>query len=145
MTQDRFRAVVAVHVFFLRGESILLLRRANTGYEDGKYSVPAGHLDGGESVTAAAIRESLEEVGVTLEPGGIEHALVMHRRAEAERIDFFVSVANWTGYPSNCEPEKCDELLWAPMDGLPTNVVPYVRRAIEAFQLGQRYVEFGWD
>ncbi len=145
MSPERFRAVVAVHVFFLRGNSILLLRRANTGYEDGNYSVPAGHLDGGESVTAAAIREAMEEVGARIPSAEVEHALVMHRMAEAERVDFFVTAKSWTGEPRNCEPDKCDELCWVPLDGLPENVVPYVRRAIEAFRAGERYVEFGWD
>ena len=41
----RSRFPVAVHLFFLRDDQILLLRRFNTGYEDGKYSVVAGHLE----------------------------------------------------------------------------------------------------
>lgn len=145
MTGDRFRALVAVHIFFVRGDSILLLRRANTGYEDGNYSVPAGHLDGGETVTMAAIRESKEEVGVDLAPGQIVHALVMHRGGEGEWINFFVVAKTWDAEPRNCEPDKCDELRWVPLDDLPENVVPYVRRAIGAFRAGERYVEFGWD
>lgn len=128
----------------MRNDSILLLRRANTGYEDGNFSVPAGHLDGGETVTSAAVREALEEVGVDLQPSNLSHALVMHRRAESERIDFFVIARVWDGEPRNCEPDRCDELRWAPTGGLPANVVPYVRRAIGAWMDGERYVEFGW-
>ena len=59
---------VAVHIFLLRENHVLLLRRAHTGYEDGNYSVVAGHLDGGERVTRAAIREAHEGVGIALRP-----------------------------------------------------------------------------
>ena len=142
---ERFRAIVAVHVLLVRGESVLMLRRANTGYEDGKYSVPAGHLDGGETVTAAAEREALEEVGAALQVRDLSFALVLHRKAEQERIDFFFAATRWDGELFNREPGKCDELRWAPFGSLPENTVPYVRRGIEAYLAGERFVEFGWD
>lgn len=141
----RPRAVVAAHLLLLREDSVLLLRRANTGYEDGNYSVPAGHVERGESATQAGIREALEEVGVGLKPSDLRFALVMHRMAEEERIDFFFAATEWDGEPTNREPEKCDELLWSPLDELPANAVPYVRRAIQAFRASETYVEFGWD
>lgn len=145
MSVERHRLITAVHVLFVQGDSVLLLRRANTGYEDGNYSVPAGHVDRGETVTQAAIREALEETGAVIDTADLRHALVMHRRAEEERIDFFVATEQWSGEPSNTEPAKCDELRWAPIDALPDNVIPYVRRAIEGFRDGEKYVEFGWE
>ena len=60
----RARFPVTVHLFFLRENQILLLRRFNTGFRDGEYSVPAGHLDGGETVMAAAIREGKRKLGL---------------------------------------------------------------------------------
>jgi 8-oxo-dGTP pyrophosphatase MutT (NUDIX family) len=135
---------VAVHVFFLRRGHVLLLRRFNTGYEDGNYSVPAGHLDGGETVVQAAIREVREEVGLTLAPGDVAVVGTMHRKSESERVDFFVVASRWSGEPSNCEPGKCDELRWAPLDALPVNTIPYVRRALENYQNGVWYEEFGF-
>lgn len=145
MNRGRFGPVAAVHVLLVSDGRVLLLQRANTGYEDGNYSVPAGHLEGGETVREAAIREAAEEAGIDLAEEALSFALVMHRMAETERIDFFFAVSEWSGTPENREPEKCSELTWVPAGSLPKNTVPYVRMGIEAFFAGERFVEFGWD
>ncbi|MFZ5878863.1 MAG: NUDIX hydrolase [Chloroflexota bacterium] len=133
-----------VHLFFFRSDEILLLRRFQTGYRDGEYSVPAGHLDGGETILAAAVREAREEVGVRIDPSALSFSSVMHRNEGEERIDFFVHVRAWEGDPVNAEPDKCDELRWSPLDALPPNLIPYVRRALENHARGVRFEEFGW-
>ena len=139
------RFPVTVHMVFLRGGSVLLSRRFNTGYEDGNYSVPAGHLEGDETVVQAAIRETREETGLELRRDDIQVAGVMHRKSGDERVDFFVTVSAWTGEPSNCEPEKCDELRWFPRNALPANTIPYIRRALEHDSNGSIWFEeFGW-
>lgn len=145
MSGERLRAIVAVHLFLVRGDSVLLLRRANTGYEDGNYSVPAGHIEGGETPRAACVREAFEETGIRLAEPGLNLALVMHRQAETERIDFFFSATEWQGEPANQEPDKCDELRWVLLSELPQNTVPYVRHAFEAWCAGTQYAEFGWE
>jgi ADP-ribose pyrophosphatase YjhB (NUDIX family) len=136
---------VAVHLFFVCEGQVLLLRRCNTGYEDGKYSVPAGHIEGGESITHAAVREAKEEVGVDIAPSALAVVGVMHRQANDERVDFFLVPRIWTGEPTNCEPDKCEALAWFPLDALPLHTIPYVRRALENYQHGVWFEEFGWE
>ncbi len=140
----RARFPATVHLFLLKGNQILLSRRAQTGYMDGYYSVPAGHLEGGESVRAAGVREAQEEIGVEIDPQEMEFAGVFHRNEGDERVDFFLHVRRWNGEPSNTEPEKCDDLRWVDTDRLPENTVPYVRQAIENFRQGKPFEEFGW-
>jgi 8-oxo-dGTP diphosphatase len=135
---------VAVHIFLLRENHVLLLQRANTGYEDGNYSVVAGHLDGGESVTQAAIREAHEEVGILLRPADLTVVGVMHRVSHDERIDFFLVATTWGSTLTNRELGKCAELRWCALDTLPTNTIPYVRAALENFRYGAWFAEFGW-
>ncbi|MGA2489574.1 MAG: NUDIX domain-containing protein [Anaerolineales bacterium] len=135
---------VTVHLFFLRGNKILLIRRFQTGYMDGYYSVPAGHLDGNEPVRLAGVREAQEEVGVRIDPADMRFAGVFHRFEGDERVDFFVHVQSWDGEPVNAEPEKCDEILWTDVNNLPENTIPYIRRAIENFRAGVPFEEFGW-
>ncbi len=135
---------VTVHLFFFRGNQILLIRRFNTGYADGQYSVPAGHLDGMETVIAAAAREALEEVGVRIDPQNIEFSSVMHRLNGDERVDFFVKIHKWSGEPFNAEPDKCDEIRWTDVNDLPVNTIPYIRQALKNHAQGTRFDEFGW-
>lgn len=140
----RTKFPVTVHLLFFRDDQILLLRRFNTGYADGQYSVPAGHLDGGETVMAAALREAEEETGLHLDVNHIIFSSVMHRMEEEERVDFFVHVRQWQGEPANTEPDKCDELRWANVNELPDNTIPYVRQAIQNHRAGVVFHEFGW-
>ena len=43
--------LIAVYLVLLRDEQVLMLRRHNTGYEDGNYSVIAGHVERDERFT----------------------------------------------------------------------------------------------
>jgi 8-oxo-dGTP pyrophosphatase MutT (NUDIX family) len=141
--QDRFRAPVAVHLLLTRGEAVLLLRRFNTGYEDGNFSVPAGHLDGGETAIEAGIREAREETGITICPRDVHVIQVMHRFAEEERIDYFLTASRWSGEIHNRELEKCDLLAWFPIEALPENTIPYVAHGIRCWREGVRFSTFG--
>jgi 8-oxo-dGTP pyrophosphatase MutT (NUDIX family) len=142
---ERFKLVSAVHVFLLREGCLLLLRRANTGWGDGQYSVVAGHLEGDEEIKAAAIREAREEVGVHIDPSDLEVVAVMHRRSNDERIDFFLTANRWTGQVSNREPEKCDDIIWARPEQFPENMVAYVRTAFESYRRGKWFDSYGWS
>ena len=138
----RARFPVTVQLFFFRENQILLLRRFNTGFRDGEYTVPAGHLDGGESVLDAAMREAKEETGVDIAASALNFSTVMHRIEDDERVDFFFQAATWTGEPFNAEPEKCDDLRWFDLNQLPVNTVPYVRQALRNHLAGIPYAEY---
>ena len=144
----RFMQPCAVHLLLVRDGQVLLLRRANTGYEDGNFSVIAGHLDGGEEVITAAIREAQEEADITLASDALRVVGVMHRRSNDERIDFFVEAGVWQGEITNAEPQKCSELTWYPLDALPANVIPYVRHALDRYRRSQGalwFDSYGWE
>jgi len=140
----RARFPVTVHLFFLRNDQVLLSRRYNTGYEDGKYSVPAGHVELGESLLQTARREAWEETGVRLLPQDIQWVHVMQRKEEEARVDFFAIVDTWQGEIRNMEPDKCDDLRWCSFDELPENTIPYVRQALKHYRNGVTFSLFGW-
>lgn len=133
--------VVAAHLLLRRPGQVLMLRRHNTGWEDGKYSVVAGHVEGGESAVGAVIREAYEEAGVSISVEDLEFAHVMHRRKADgdEKLDVWFACDRFTNAPYNAEPEKCDDLKWFSWDGLPQNVVPYVRTVLELIARGAKF------
>jgi len=144
----RHKLVPAVYVLLERGGRLLLMRRAGTGFQDGKLSLIAGHLEADEGVFACALREAAEEAGVELDPTGLAVVTTMHRRTGEpghERVDFFVAARGWRGEPVNREPAKCSELVWAPIDDLPGDTIPYVRRAIEDWRRGVPFSSWGWE
>lgn len=139
----RFRAVVDVHVMLVRGDELLLARREGTGYGDGLWHLPSGHLEEGESVTAAAVREAAEEIGVTIDPADLTFAHVMHRAPE--RVGLFFTAEKWTGEPYNAEPHKCSEIAWWPMTALPPDMVAYPAAAIAEILAGVPFAEHDWS
>ena len=136
-----------MHVLLLRGDKVLLLRRCNTGYEDGKLSVVAGHVERGETVTQAALRETREEVALTLPRDALEVVGVMHRNSTEARVDFFLAgrLDDVADEPANAEPERCSELVWARIDALPADVIPYVRDGIAGVRAGVWFRDYGWE
>jgi 8-oxo-dGTP diphosphatase len=140
----RFKLIGAVHLFLIHNGQVLLLRRFNTGSEDGNYSVVAGHLNGGEEIKHAMRREAREEAGIEIADEDLQIVGVMHRKSQDERIDFFLVAERWTGEIRNREPEKCDQLLWCDLDELPENVIPYVWRALENYRASRWFDSYGW-
>lgn len=144
---DRFTVVPAAYVILRKDNKVLLLRRQNTGYRDGWYSFPAGHIDGGESALNAAVREAKEEVGVTIMPENLKFVHVAHRAAEErdhERVDFFYEASGWEGEPTNCEPEKCDDVAWFDLDLLPEKITPLIDRVLKYIAEGIYYSDNGF-
>jgi len=91
MRKERFKVFVSVHLLFIEKDKILLLRRKNIT-SDGLYSVVAGHLDGGETVTQAMIREAKEETGIDIKPEDIDTRTVCHSYSNHNNKNLFNSM-----------------------------------------------------
>ncbi len=140
----RFSLIPEVHLVLERDGKILLLKRANTGYEDGKYSLVAGHMDGAETAREAMAREAMEEAGLIIAPEDLQLIHIIHRKSETERLSFFFKPLKYQGEPKNLEPDKCDELTWFSFCSMPDNTIPYIQHALNEYRHSRIYSEFGW-
>jgi 8-oxo-dGTP pyrophosphatase MutT (NUDIX family) len=132
---EEFRVVPAAYVFFRQHrdghQQVLLQLRRGTGYMDGFWAAAAaGHVEADESVTEAACREAIEELGVTVDPDDLVPLCAMHRTAANhepidERVDFFFELRRWRGDPRLLEEDKAADLRWFRLDALPAPVVPH--------------------
>jgi ADP-ribose pyrophosphatase YjhB (NUDIX family) len=137
---DRFAIVPAAYVYLVRERSVLLLRRAGTSFMDGHWAGLAGHVEYGEAMTAAAVREAREVVGVDVGEADLEPLCAMHRRHSAgpidQRVDFFFRAGRWRGEPRLLEPHKADALDWFDLAALPHPVVPHEEVVLRQLSAG---------
>ncbi len=147
--QKHHSNIPASYLVLFKENKVLLLKRANTGFGDGKYSVIAGHVEKGENFTDCIIREAKEEAGITLKKEDLKVVHIMHRKTtlqvENERVDTFFTATKWGGEIINMEPHKCDDLSFFELNNLPKNIIEYIKLVIEDIQNGIYYSEYGWE
>lgn len=137
---ERLKLRVAVYIILIKDDKVLLGRRFNTGWQDGNYGLPSGHLEENETMIGALLREAKEETGVDIKSEDTKFVHVMHRKSIY--IDFFFTAQNWTGDPKVMEEDKCDDMHWFPLNDLPKNIVPSVKFALENYQKSLPFSEF---
>ena len=148
MPKNYHTIIPASYLTLIKDNKILLLRRFNTGFQDGCYSMIAGHVEPGETFIHCIIREAQEEAGITISKDDIKVIHTMHRKSSQdaeERIDMFFLAEKWDGEITNAEPHKCDDLSWFDLDAIPENTIPYIKEFIEYYKNNIFYSELGWD
>lgn len=131
-SNGRFCVLPAVFVIVLDDDGRVLLHcRKNTGYMDGYYDFPSGHLEPDELLQDGAVREVLEETGLRVMPEDLQLVHIGQNYSEPGRpyINFFFRTQKWSGTPKICEPEKCAALAFFDPAHLP-KVTPVVGRVL---------------
>jgi mutator protein MutT len=121
-----FDPKLAVAVLIERDGLLLLGRRAEGAREAGRWSFPAGFVERGEVVEAAAAREVLEEVGLTVEIG----SLIGLYSYEGEDVALAVYVAARVSGEPHAQ-DDLDMVEWFDFNNLPDLAFPHDRQIIE--------------
>ncbi len=143
--KERNKLPISVQLLLEKEDKILLMKRKNTGYEDGKYSLPGGHVESNEEIRKALIREAKEEIGVKIDLQDIELYKVLNRKVskEQEYIDFIFKANHWTGSITNEEKEKCEEIKWVDINKIPENTLNFIPKMLK--EKDSIYLSYNWE
>ncbi|PKV82965.1 NUDIX domain-containing protein [Streptomyces sp. TLI_146] len=140
-------AIVGVHLLFEQsGQVLLQLRAPSAPFAPHTWHVPAGHREK-ESSVACAVRESTEELGVSVDPQDLRLVHVLDHYdagSAAPRMQLFFRVLAYRGTPKVCEPDRHTRVAWYPYASLPSPLVDYTAVALTAIAAGRPYTDMGW-
>ena len=113
---------------------ILLLRRGRTApWMPGRWNLPGGMAERGETPEEAAIREAQEETGMI--PEDLE---LLHHDVGRHGSTYIFLTTSWSGYPKL--GWENDAMLWAsPEQALEMSLVPGLSAALQALQAVSRH------
>lgn len=141
----------AAGIFFLCGDTALFLRRGNGADHPNEWAFPGGKLEDGEGPEQAAIRETIEEAGVTVEPKALRPWIRTIAKAEAglpaiegqtpapsEDVDFTTYLVRVKQqFTPKLNLNEHDGYSWAPVGGAPEPLHPGVRTALERLTMDE--------
>ena len=140
--KERFKNGIVADLLIMKNEDgnkkILLAKRKNTGYKDGEYEIPGGHLEENEDLYEAMIREAKEELGISLQREDLKIIHIMHHYT-GNRMNFIFTTEREDLEPRIMEKDKCEELKWFNINNLPENTMKKVKKIIDYIISGELY------
>ena len=150
---ERFSAPAACILLLIKDDGgkkkVLLHKRQNTGFADGLWDFScSGHVEHGESMKKALVREAEEELGIEISLSSLNFFTFIHKRENKGDITYYNAYFycdTYSGEPYICESEKCAALEWCDINELPSDLIDDRKQAFKAFLDGVHYVEYGWQ
>lgn len=133
--ENNFR--VAVKAFIVRdGKLLTIKRRSNDVHKPGEWDIPGGRLEFGENPLTGVKRESLEEVGMTVDP--VMPIAVQHfTRDDGQQITMIIFWCQTADRDVTLSEEHTD-FQWLPVSN-PSQFSDWIRPIVEQFN---RHIKF---
>ncbi len=132
---------IGTHLILIQNGKILLQLNDSPPFK-GQYTLVAGHVDEGEDVIEALVREAKEEANITLDPQKMTVKYIHqipnapYKGTTKDIINFFIETTEYTGTPCVNEPDKCQDIGFFDLNNLPENLSDLTRDGLEHYQKG---------
>lgn len=117
------RPLVGVGVFIIKNEgtkTFILLGKRKGSHGAGEWSLPGGHLEGGEDFQDCCRREVFEETGMTLKDfQKVTFTNNLFPNDKKHYVTLFFKADYADQFPYNMEPDKCEGWEWFDVCDLP--------------------------
>ncbi len=135
------QAKVGVGILVIKEGKVLWgLRKGSHGA--GLWGGAGGHLEYGETVEQAVLRELDEECGIRVKNLRVLCVSDFMTHYPRHYVDIGFT-ADWeSGEPQVKEPEKLDRWEWRAIDDIPENAFAPMRGYIEAYETGRNYFTY---
>lgn len=128
-------------MMLLRGNEILLGKRhedpTKAGSElhgEGTWTMPGGKLEFQEELNYGAYRETLEETGIKIDIGSLEHISTTNNIVQdAHFVTLGFLCTKFSGEAEVKEPDEITEWKWFDLNRLPSPIFFPSRQIIEKF------------
>ena len=127
---------IAVYANIGNDVKVLLHKRANTGFRDGYYDLPRGHVESDEMPVSAAVRELKEETNLGVNADDLELFHIRTNELDTPGCPYLymffrVEKGKCRGRYGINEPEKCDDMKFFDKNDLPKPITQSSRVAIK--------------
>lgn len=144
MSEERPKVGVGVLVIKkLAGKTYLMLHQRRKTLGKNYWGSGGGHVELGESLQAAALRELEEEAGEDIKVKNVRFlGVVNFTQLQPKHYVDISFLAEWeSGEPTNNSPEETTEWQWFEVDSLPSPLFPPVEKYLEAIKTGQTFFD----
>lgn len=143
-----FKLAAYVGIILIHNNQVVLVQRYATDWMGGYWNFPGGLVEQHETILQAAIRETEEEVGVTVDPKDFTLVHVIHVHANGQNtkdiMGFYFMARSWKGTPVNNEPDHHSALGWFDINVLPSPITDHALLALKGLKTDTMYSEHGW-
>lgn len=137
----RAKLTIVVRMFLQKEGKVLLLKQ--TVRNGGKYTMVGGKIDRNEMAVTALIRESYEEVGVSIQEKHLKLVHVVNRaKLSSNELILVFRAKKWTGVPASMEKEKFAKVGWFDPIDLPKETLAFYKHVLKHYAKRKYYSEY---